>query len=194
MINHIIELVLDESNWLPFAMLVSIVTVAVSVGRPRSQQLSSRLRVLWGMNLFFGCMIGIMAVGHLLAVSIKASQGTLDPSRLPLYLLYPIGVLLLIPAWWLVGIVGRFPEGEWAVGKKVRALNVWLGLFLALLGLHNLPLAVPAGLNLAYQFHARRAVGWTILAIASAGYLMLFVGSLIFMASGQSFEQFTGAE
>ncbi len=194
MIDQLFEFVLAERNWLPLAMLISILTVAVLAGRSRPQQLSWRLRILWGMNLFFGCMIGIMAIGHLLAVTLKATQGTLDPSRTPLYLLYPIGVALAIPAWWLVGIAGRFPEGGWSVGKKVRAINVWLGLFLVSLGLHNLPLALPAGFNLAYQFHSRRWVGWTIVAIASAGYLMLFIGAAIFMASGQSFEQFSGAE
>ncbi|MEM7582089.1 MAG: hypothetical protein AAF560_01800 [Acidobacteriota bacterium] len=193
MIDRILEVVVDESKWLPFAMLVSMLAVAITAGWPRQRRLSRRLRMLWGMNLFFGCMIGIMALGHLLAVSVKAAQGTLDASGMPLTLLYPIGVVLAVPAWWLVSIVGRYPEGGWKVGKQVRTLNICLGLFLAALGLHNLPLAIPAGLNLAYQFHSRRAVGWTILAITVAGYLALFVGAVQFMLSGQSFEEFSAS-
>jgi hypothetical protein len=37
-------------------------------------------------------------------------------------------------------------------------------------------------------------VGWAILYIAVVVNGGLFVGSLIFLASGQSFEQFTGIE
>jgi hypothetical protein len=51
---------------------------------------------------------------------------------------------------------------------------------------------VPAGLNLAYHFHTRRAVGWAIVSIALAADLALFAGALVFLASGQSFEQFSG--
>ena len=60
------------------------------------------------------------------------------------------------------------------------------------LGLHNVPLAAPAALNLAYQFHTRRAVGWTIVTVAVVANLALFAGSLVFLASGQSFEEFSG--
>jgi uncharacterized membrane protein len=79
-------------------------------------------------------------------------------------------------------------EGRW----PTAALNAWLGIFLVAFGLHNFPLAAPAALNLAYQFRARRAVGWAILTVAIAANLALFTGSLVFLASGQSFEQFSG--
>lgn len=51
------------------------------------------------------------------------------------------------------------------------------------------PLAAPAALNFAYLFHSRRAVGWTILGVTVAANLALLVGSLVFLARGQSFEQ-----
>lgn len=62
------------------------------------------------------------------------------------------------------------------------------------LGLHNLPLAAPALFNLGYCLHSRRPVGWAIAGLAVAVNLGLFVGSLVFLASGQSFEQFSGME
>ena len=59
---------------------------------------------------------------------------------------------------------------------------------------HNLPLAAPALFNIAYQRHASRTVGWTIVSLAVAVNVGLFIGALIFMASGQSFEQFKEIE
>lgn len=71
-------------------------------------------------------------------------------------------------------------------------LNAWLAVTLAALGVHNLPLAAPGVLAVGYHFHRRRAVGWTIVGLAVLVNLGLFVGSVVFLASGQSFEQFRG--
>jgi hypothetical protein len=60
------------------------------------------------------------------------------------------------------------------------------------LGIHNLPLAVPGLLNIAHHLHARGALGWAIVAAAVFVNAGLFVGALVFMAGGQSFEQFSG--
>ena len=46
-------------------------------------------------------MIGIMASGHLIAVSINAAQGTLQGSP---WFLYTVGLALAVPAWWLAGV------------------------------------------------------------------------------------------
>jgi hypothetical protein len=73
-------------------------------------------------------------------------------------------------------------------------LNAWLALTLLALGLHNLPLAAPALLNLGYHLHSRRVVGWAFVSLAVVVNVGLFIGSLIFLASGQSFEQFRGIE
>jgi len=45
-----------------------------------------------------------------------------------------------------------------------------------------------------YHLHSRRVVGWAIVSMAVVVNLGLFIGSLIFLASGQSFEQFRGIE
>ena len=60
------------------------------------------------------------------------------------------------------------------------------------LGIHNLPLAAPGFLNIAYKVHSGRVMGWAIVGIAIVVNVGLFIGSLIFLASGQSFEQFRG--
>ncbi len=187
MTDRILELVLDEGKWLTTAMLLSGATV-VALARPRRKRgRPLRRDLLWAMNQFYAGMIGIMAFGHLLAVTVKAIQGNLAGSP---WLLYPMGVALAVPSWWLALRVGRFVDDEERWRKRMVALNACLGIALLALGLHNFPLAVPAALNIAYQFHSRRAVGWTIVTANVATNLALFVGSLVFLASDRSFEDF----
>ncbi|MFN0140765.1 MAG: hypothetical protein ACKVQW_11860 [Pyrinomonadaceae bacterium] len=49
-------------------------------------------------------------------------------------------------------------------------------------------------LNIGYHLHTRREVGSAIVGIAVVLNIGLFIGSLIFLASGLSFEQFRGIE
>ena len=183
------ELVLDESKWLFTAMVLAILSVTALALRQRRHGLPGRVRILWAMGLFYGCMIGILGAGHLLAVTVKVFQGTLHGSP---WLLYPLGLVLAIPAWWLVCRVGRFAREPERWGRTALALHAWLVVCLLGLGLHNWPLAAPAALNIAYQLHARRVVGWAIVTAALIINLGLFAGSVVFLASGQSFEQFKG--
>lgn len=185
----IVAFVLDESKWLFSAMLLSLTAVAVSFARGRFQGSSQRIQVLSAMNLFYGFMIGTMSLGHLLAVTVKLSQGTLKGSP---WFLYPLGLVLTIPAWWLAFRAECYSKDE-RYSKRTVALNSWLAVALVALGLHNLPLAAPAALNIAYQLHRQRAVGWTIVTVAVAGNLALFIGALLFFMSGQTtFEKFQG--
>jgi hypothetical protein len=142
------------------------------------------------LDLFYGVLIGVMAGGHLLAVGIAHARGTLAGSPL---LLYPLGLALAVPAWSLVLGAPRLATGAASARLRARILDAWLGSALLLLGLHNLPLAVPALLHLAYPFHAGRPLGRAIVGVALVLYLALFAGSLVFLASGQSFEQFSDA-
>lgn len=57
----------------------------------------------------------------------------------------------------------------------------------------SMTLALLAAGALVYRHvHARRAVGWAIVGLAAVVNVGLFVGSVIFFLSGQSFEQFQG--
>jgi hypothetical protein len=188
MLERILELVRDESKWLPAAMLAALVSAWVWIRRARKQGLE-RAVILGAMNRFYGCMLGVMGLGHLLAITLAGQQGTLRGSP---WVLYPIGFAIAVPAWLLFHGVARLAAGEARWIRRNVALNALLGLTLVALGLHNLPLAAPAGLNLAYQFHTRRSVGWVIVSIALAADLALFAGALVFLASGQTFEQFSG--
>ena len=182
----LLDLVLDEGKWLATAMLLSLAAVLWRWGRQRRRGLPDRLDLLWAMNRFFGGVIAVMGTGHLLAVAVKSARGTLTGS---LAVLVPLGLVLALPAWWLALGAGRLVADD-AGRRTLLALNLFLGASLLAMGLHNLPLALPAALNVAYQLHSRRAVGWTIVTATVALQLALLVGALVFLASGQSFEQF----
>ncbi len=131
-----------------------------------------------------------MAFGHLLAVTVKLLRGTLEGSA---GLFYLIGVLLAIPSWWLISyaILMLRPEHS---SKKSLPLNLWVAVTLLALGLHNFPLAAPAFLNMAYDINKSKKIEWVIIVLIICIYTVLFIGSLIFFISGQSFEQFKGIE
>ena len=189
MLERLLALLLDESKWLAAAMLAALLAALAWIRRRSRARSLDRLAVLGAMNRFYGCMIGVMGLGHLLAVTLVVLRGTLQGS---LWFLYPLGLALAVPAWLLFAGVPRLAAGDPGGSKRSAALNLWLGIALPALGLHNLPLALPAYLNLAYQFHRRRALGRVIVAAAILANLALFAGSLVFLASGQSFEQFSG--
>lgn len=187
----IINGILNEGAWLAWSMVLGAVVTGISTTRRSWRTLETRDRVLTAMNIFYGCMIGTMGSGHLLAVTIKLVQGTLVPS---VWLMYPLGLVLAVPGLWLARAAFIAPRQPGKFESTAVQLNAWLGIALLALGLHNFPLAAPAVLNLAYQFHVRRSIGWTIATLAVAANLALMVGALIFWASGQTFEQFRGIE
>ena len=78
MFDRLIELVLDESKWMAFAMVSAAGLVTVTAWLERQRERPGRAHVLAAMNRFYGCVIGVMGTGHLLAVSIQLGRGTLD--------------------------------------------------------------------------------------------------------------------
>ena len=88
-------------------------------------------------------VIGIMGIGHLLAVMIKSVLGTL-PSSTNLWFVYLFGLALVIPAWWLVASVEGLTKDVKSARHKAIGLNAWLGLVLLV---PAGPLAAPAALN-----------------------------------------------
>lgn len=184
-----IALIVDESKWLAMSMSAAMICVALHQLRLRRSDLPGPRRVLAAMNLFFAVTIGVMAFGHLLAVTTKYLVGTLEGAASVFYL---IGMALAGPSWWLIYHSLRSSVSGDGPGHKTLFLNAWLAITLLALGLHNLPLAAPGFLNIGYQVNSHRVVGWCILVLAVLVNLGLFVGSWIFLASGQSFEQFRG--
>ena len=191
MVDQLVALIVDESQWLAASTAIALLAATAMVIRQRRSALSVRRRVLAAMNLFFGVMIGVMAFGHLLAVTTKLTTGTLDG---PIQLFYLIGVVLAVPSWWLIVHTRRLLVPNERPGPTTLALNAAVAVTLIGLGVQNLPLAAPAFFNVGYQLHSRRVVGWAIVGFAVVANVALFVGSLEFLMSGQSFEQFSGME
>jgi hypothetical protein len=109
-------------------------------------------------------------------------------------LFYVIGVILAVPSWWLC-------VHAWELGRLARTsdrrtilLNLATVLSLLVLGLHNLPLAAPAFLNMSYQWNRHPLIARVILGAAVVMAVGLLAGSLVFFVSGQTFEQFSGME
>lgn len=190
MIEQLVTLVTDESRWMMLSLISAFLVTLFKSYRYRGSDFPLQSRLLTFMNLFFGMTVGTMAFGHTLAVSVKYFLNILDGN---IILLYGIGVFLIAPSWWLVYHSRHLLDYNNS-SKKTLILNIWMLITLLALGIHNLPLAIPAFLNIAYQLHSRRVAGRLILAITVIFYIGLFIGSVIFFVSGQSFEQFQGIE
>ena len=188
MTERITEIILTEGNWMPAAMAIAFIAVAAGL-RADQNTASTKLRILRALTLFYGVMIGIMASGHLIAVSIKAAHGTLQGSP---WFLYTLGLSLAVPAWWLAAEARSGGLEDPGGLRRTVGLNGWLGVALMAIGPHNWPIAAPAALNIAYRFQNRRAVGMAIMIVAGVGYVALFAGALAFMTSGQTFGELQG--
>jgi hypothetical protein len=191
MIDRLLALIVDEGKWFPMSMGLALLSVSILLFRTRNSDLPARQRITAAMNLFFGVTIGTMAFGHLLAVTTKLALGTLRGSVL---LFYVIGIVLSVPSWLLIHHARELVASDRDPGSRTIVLNVWLGMTLLALGLPNLPLALPAFFNIGYQLHSRRVLGWAIVGVAVVLNVGLFIASLVFLLSGQTFEQFSGIE
>jgi hypothetical protein len=189
--DRLVALIIDESKWLPVSMVLAFVAVIILVFRERNSQLTTKSRVLSVMNLFFGVTLLTMAFGHLLAVTTKLAIGSLQGSLLKFY---AIGIALIVPSFLLVVHTRQILTSPGTHGRRTLLLNAWLAITLLVLGIHNLPIAAPAVINIGYHLHSRKVVGWAIVSIALLITAALFVGSVMFLLSGKSFEQFSGME
>jgi len=185
-IEGLAAFIVGEGNWLPLAMGTAFMASGVMFFSIRQRTIPQRQRILALMNLFTGVMLLVMGSGHLLAVTIKLVQGTLRGSAL---LFYVIGVAVVAPAWFVIWNTRAILAT--AEARTTVKLNAWIAITLVVLGLVNLPLAVPALCNVGYGLHQRRWVGWTFVTIGLIAAVGLFIGGVIFMASGQTFEEFS---
>ena len=148
-----IDVLLNPSVWFPLAIAVATASVAAS---------RRWLDAAAAMNRFYGCVVGVMALGHLLAITLKFVLGTLSPTTSGFAI--PLGFVLGVPAWWLAVRPGD--------DRVALALNGWLAGALVALGT-SAPLAAPAALNLGYGFRRARALVVTTVVV----YLAMFTAS-----------------
>jgi hypothetical protein len=189
MVDGLLTLVLDESKWLTVSMGTAFLTVTLLLYRYRRRNLSPQTRTLAALTLMFAVTISVMAFGHLLAVTVTMLTSTLRGSAL---VVYGVGVALAVPSWWL--LVHALRTFDQIRSRRTLILNGALSFTLVALGPANLPLAMPGFLNMLHQLNTRRRVGWAIAGATVTLTAALFVGSLIFWASGQTFEQFRNLE
>lgn len=189
MSDRIVQMILNEGNWLPVSMGLALLATSVLWCRSKRRGAGNRHLPAAALGLFAGVMIGVMAFGHFLAVTVKLLRGDLTGS---IPLLYLIGMMLAVPAGWLVRRSVDHAIAEQQMNRLLVAPNAWLAATLLLMGQHNLPLALPALCGVAYQFQQGRVMGRVIIGFAVLTGAGLFVASLVFMASGQTFEEFTG--
>ena len=182
---------MDESKWVAVSLGVALLSAIALLLRYRRSAVPIRRRMLAAMNLLFGVTIGTLALGHLAAVATKHALRTLDG---PAPVFYAIGLALAVPSWWLVSHTRRVLTSVDGPTRATLGLNAWLAITLLALGIHNLPLATPGLLNVGYQLCAHRALSWVVAILAVMTYVGLFSASLVFLASGQSFEQFRGSQ
>jgi hypothetical protein len=186
-----LPIVLDEGKWLSASMTLAVGAASAMAWRAHNRGMAARSLITALMDLFFAVTIGTMAFGHLLAVTLKVVVGTIEG---PVAGLYALGVALALPSWaLLVRAVRRFNQPRAQVGSTV-VLNAWVAVTLLVLGIHNLVLAAPGALNIGYQLHSSRLVGWAFVILAVALNAALFIAALVFATSGQSFEQFSGMQ
>ena len=190
MVDRLYFIIVNEGGWLTFSMGFAGVSAAWLLLRSRGAS-PLDVRVGAAMNLAGGVTIGLMALGHLLAVSVKLAAGTLREGSLLIFA--AIGISLLVPAVMVIWQTRQIVNGR-DTGNRTTALNAWLAGTLLVLGLHNLPLAAPALFTIAYQHQRQTRIRWAVVGLALAFTVGLFAASLVFFASGQSFEQFSGIE
>ena len=177
----------NESRWILPSALIAIAT-SLAAGRGRTWD---RPRIAGAAAVFSGLWIGLLAVGHLVAVTMKLTAGTLAGPR---PVLYAIGLALLVPAFWVLRNGLDVLQGRAEPGRQTAFRLLVLAIAILATGPRNLPLAVPSLLSAAYAIHRRRVMGAAIALALVIVIALLVVGAAVFFASGQSFEDFGGLD
>ena len=120
MAGSLAQLIVNEGTWLPVAMSVALAATAWLFMRHRRAS-PARLVITAAMNLFVAVTLAVMGAGHLLAVTVKLAQGTLQGSP---WLLYPIGIAVSVPSWLLVRHALRVPASSASLAAPVPSTCV----------------------------------------------------------------------
>lgn len=137
---NVVDVVLMEDAWFPAAALIALIAVAGLILRYRRKAIPKQVTVVCALNLFYGTLVGVLGVGHLLAVSITTAMGT-STGR---WFLFPLGFGIAVPGWLLLASVSGLRDQNRSAWKRAIFLNTWLAALLLPLGG---PLAAPAAVN-----------------------------------------------
>ena len=185
--DGILEWVTLESSWIAPVVFVSSVIASLQLrGGERDHR-----RMAVAMSMYVGVLIGMLASGHLIAVTLKLTAGTLG-GRLPV--LYGIGVMLLLPSVFVVRHALRLRADSVELGRPTVLANLALAGALLVTGPLNFPLAIPAFLNAAHANATGPRVQRGIVIVQSVIASLLFVGAVRFFIAGGTFEDFSGMQ
>ena len=138
-----VAFLLRASSWFFAATAAALLALVILIVRGRRRQAPWMTLVPAALSLFWGLWFGIMATGHLTAVTIKLVLGIL-PARIHLWIAYPVGVVMFVPAWWLVSRIGGLMRDEKKPWRVAIALSALLALSLVLI---EPPFGALVGLN-----------------------------------------------
>ncbi len=145
-----LEVILKDETWLAVATSLGLLAILAMILRQRRQQRSKWTIVAGALNLFLGLWIGIMGLGHLVAVTIRAVQGTL-PASVHLWIAIPLGFALAVPGWWLTALVRGILAGDQRARRRALWLNAWLIVVTATAGAGPVPVVPFVNLALTWK-------------------------------------------
>jgi hypothetical protein len=154
-----IDYVKNETLWFPTAIVIASVVTAILVAR--------RATTARALSVFYGCTIGVMGSGHVIAVTIRALDGTLSDGLR--WFLYPLGLVIAVPAWLLVA------------STTIRRMTILHAILIVVFVAQgpSATLAIPAVMNLIYLHVAKPAVRVAMVALSAVLYTGLFVTAMI---------------
>jgi hypothetical protein len=101
-----LETLLDGKNWFPVVIPLTAFVALAFVAFACRQRVPAPLIVGGAFGVFVGLSIGILATGHVFAITTKAMLGILPP-RIDLWFALPFGFVLAIPGYGLAWLASR---------------------------------------------------------------------------------------
>jgi hypothetical protein len=101
-----LEKLLDGKNWFPVVLPVTALVAFAFVVIASRRRVPATLIVGVGLAVFVGLFIGILATGHVFAITTKMMLGTLPPRIDPWFAL-PFGLAMAAPGYGLAWLASR---------------------------------------------------------------------------------------
>lgn len=169
------ELLLDTMMWFRASLLLGGFAIAACWWVAWTHQVPPALTTPSLLHVFYGCVIGMMGTGHIVAVTIKAAAGTLSPDVSP-WFVYPLGAAVAVPGWLLVLSGTMLPSARVWPRRLLVIIDVWLVLLFVPLG-PSAALAVPAALSLVWWFSRKEGIRRAAVVSSVLVYAAMLVAS-----------------
>ena len=101
-----LEKLLDGKNWFPVVLPVTALVALAFVAVACRRRVRAALIVGGAFGVFVGLFVGILATGHVFAITTKMMLGILSPRIDPWFAL-PFGFALAVPGYGLAWLASR---------------------------------------------------------------------------------------